>query len=161
MTSPFEPFINDMLADIQKQRDEMIRLHREIPEISGTARSKRRQVSATVDARGEIVELKFHGTGYRSLAPAELAEIIVQTIRDARTEAHTKMRELIGETMPGGLDIADLLEGGELGWPDLLDPPKQLLDLLPPPPGPRPPAGMEHLPVLDPEPANGDDQRGA
>src|SRR5947207_6872711 len=136
MTSAFESMLNDMLAEIQKQREELMRFQRGVPDISGSARSKRRQVSATVDARGDLVELKFHGTGYRSLAPVELASIIVETIRDARAEAHRQLWDVVGETFPGGTGFADLISG-DFDWTESLSVPKPLLDLLQAPPRPR------------------------
>jgi DNA-binding protein YbaB len=135
MTSAFEPVLNEMMAEIQKQRDELMRLQREMPEISGSARSKRRQVSATVDARGEVVELQFHGTGYRSLAPAELANIIVETIREARAEAQQHLWEVVGHSFPDGMGFAELADG-TYDWTDPLSLPKPLLDLLHSPPTP-------------------------
>ena len=87
MTSAFESAINDVLADIEKHRQGMAHMQESMREINGTARSKRRQVSAIVDSRGELLELKFHGTGYRNLAPAELADIIVSTVREACASA--------------------------------------------------------------------------
>jgi hypothetical protein len=145
--------LNDMLAEIQKQREELIRLQRGVPDISGSARSKRRQVSATVDASGALVDLKFHGVAYRSLAPTELANIIVETIRNARTEAQRQLWDVVGESFPGGTGIADLISG-DYDWTESLSLPKPLLDLLQAGPrSRRPPAG--------PPPGTGAAQNGA
>lgn len=129
MTSAFESMINDMMAEIQKQRESLVRLQQGAPEINGSARSKRRQVSATVDARGELIELKFHGTGYRSLAPAELATIIVDTVREAREEAHRQLWDVVGENFPNGTQFADLING-DYDWTESLSLPAPLLELL-------------------------------
>ncbi len=129
MTSPFESMINEMLAEIQKQRENLARLQQGAPEISGSARSKRRQVSATVDAKGELIELTFHGTGYRSLAPAELATIIVDTVRDAREEAHRQLWDIVGDNFPNGTQFVDVING-DYDWTDSLSLPAPLLELL-------------------------------
>lgn len=143
MTSGFESSLNDMLAEIQKQREELMRFQRGVPEISGSARSKRRQVSAVVDARGDLVELKFHGSAFRSLASAELANIIVETIRDARAEAHRQLWDVVGESFPGGTGFAELVSG-DYDWTESMSLPKPLLDLLQAPPPAR------HFPVARP-----------
>jgi DNA-binding protein YbaB len=129
MTSAFESIISQVMADLEKQREELTRLQREMPEINGSAKSKRRQVSATVDARGDVVNLKFHGTGYRSLAPAELANVIIETIRDARAEAQKQLWDVVGDAFPEGMEFADLTTGN-YDWSDTLALPKPLLDML-------------------------------
>jgi hypothetical protein len=53
----------------------------------------------TVGAQGDVRELRFRGEGYRDLAPAELADLLVRTIEQARQAAREKalagMRELM------------------------------------------------------------------
>jgi hypothetical protein len=160
MTSAFEPILNEVMAEIQKQREELMRLHREMPEISGSARSKRRQVSVTVDARGDVVELTFHGTGYRSLAPNELSAVIVDTIREAKANASRQLWDAVGDIFPDAADLADLMSG-DVDWTDALSPPKPLLDLLKPPaPAARAPEDVPGpVPVADSGRDNGEPAR--
>lgn len=129
MNAAFESMLNDMLAEIQKQRESLIRLQQGAPEISGSARSKRRQVSAVVDARGDLVELKFHGMGYRSLAPAELATIIVDTVCEARAEAQRQLWDIVGENFPDETQFAEIVNA-DYDWTESLSLPKPLLDLI-------------------------------
>jgi len=137
MTSAFESAINEIMAEMDKQRNDLVRLSRGIDEFTGDARSKRRQVSATVDARGEIVELKFHGTSYRSLPPTELANVIVDTIREAKAAAQAHMWDELGDVLPHGADMADVVSGKH-DWSgsleDALTLPQSLMDLLKKPP---------------------------
>ncbi len=135
MTSGFESAINDAMAELEKQRTDLARLSQGFNEITGDATSKRRQVSAIVDASGDIVELKFHGTGYRNLPPAELAGIIVDTIRTARAAAQERLWEELGDVLPEGAEWAEAIS--EADWSKSIDEsltlPQPLMDLLPGP----------------------------
>jgi hypothetical protein len=135
MTSGFESAINEAMAELEKQRGELVRLSQGFNEITGEARSKRRQVSATVDARGDVVGLTFHGTGYRNLPPAELASVIVDTIRTARAAAQDRLWEELGDVMPEGAEWAEGMS--ETDWSksigESLALPQSLMDLLPGP----------------------------
>ncbi len=137
MTSGFESAFERVLADIEKKREDLERIQRSLNESTGSARSARRQVSATVDARGEITALKFHGQGYRSLPPAELADIIVSTIREARVAARTQMWESVQDLAPNGAQISELINGdhewsAQVG--EVFSLPQPLMDLLKAPP---------------------------
>ncbi|OAA29206.1 hypothetical protein UG55_100317 [Frankia sp. EI5c] len=55
-----------------------------------TATDRNRTVSVTVDGRGEVHEVHFRGEAYRDLAPAELADLLVRTIGQARRAAREK-----------------------------------------------------------------------
>lgn len=85
-------------------------LQQKMEEDSSTVRSKDRSLSMTFDGRGELTGMKFHGTKFRSMAPAELAHLIVETVRAGRTQHMEKMSESVGELMPG-LSFADLASG--------------------------------------------------
>jgi DNA-binding protein YbaB len=155
MTSGFESTLNEVMADIEKQRNALVTLQQGLNEVTGEARSARRQVSVTVDARGEIVELKFHGQGYRNLPPAELANIIVATIRDARAAAQASLWESIGDTIPGAAKMADL--GAEdFDWSaslgEAMTLPQPLMDLLK-----APPDIFRRAPTADESDATGDE----
>jgi DNA-binding protein YbaB len=136
MTSAFESAIGDAMAELEKQRDSLAHLTEELGQISATARSKRRQVSVTVDARGEITELIFHGQGYKNLPPADLARLIVETIQDAKQAAQEQVWDSFGDSMPEGLEFAKATAGVEQ-WTDALAAmrlPQPLMDLLSAPP---------------------------
>jgi DNA-binding protein YbaB len=85
-------------------------LQEKMEEDSSTVRSKDRSLSMTFDGRGELTGMKFHGTKFRSMAPAELGHLIVETVRAGRTQYLEKMSENMGELMPG-LNFADLAGG--------------------------------------------------
>lgn len=133
MMPGFQSILNDAMAELDRHRESASRLHEGMKEVTGSARSKRRQVSVTVDARGDITELKFHGTGYRALSPAELADTILDTIRLAREAAQSTLWESLHDTLPAGADVADLVSG-RYDWNaaigEAMTLPKPLMDLL-------------------------------
>ena len=45
-----------------------------------TVQAKDRSLEMTFDGSGELSELKFNGTKYRNMAPAQLAHVIVETL---------------------------------------------------------------------------------
>jgi DNA-binding protein YbaB len=111
MSSGFDAMINSMLAELDKQREEMTRLQAAIASVTATATAPKRQVSVTVDARGEVTELKFLNQSYRSMSPAELAAVIVATIRDAQQQVRAALAEQTGGIGPAGATPADLADG--------------------------------------------------
>jgi DNA-binding protein YbaB len=132
--------LNEAMAAIHKQRDDLMRQQQSLNEITATVRSKRRQISATVDARGELVDLKFHGQTHKNMSPEELGALIVETVRQARHDAQTQMWESVADTLPEGAEVADVVSG-RYDWSDAIGEaltlPKPLLDLLG-----NPPAGL-------------------
>ncbi|WP_225943699.1 YbaB/EbfC family nucleoid-associated protein [Nocardiopsis terrae] len=69
--------------------------------VTAEAVSKDRMVSATVNARGEIAELRFHTDKYRSMAPAELASAVTEVIERARRDVAQKVSEAMRGLVPG------------------------------------------------------------
>ncbi|WP_239643754.1 YbaB/EbfC family nucleoid-associated protein [Nocardiopsis kunsanensis] len=65
------------------------------------ALSKDRMVSATVNARGEIADLKFHTDKYRSMAPAELAAAVKDVVERARRDVARQVSDALGDLAPG------------------------------------------------------------
>ncbi|MFE9360581.1 YbaB/EbfC family nucleoid-associated protein [Streptomyces olivaceoviridis] len=79
--------------------------------ISAMATSKDRLVTATVDARGTLTELKFNSSRYRSMAPSELSAVLTETIAKAQKDVTDQMKDIFGET-DGHLDtVKDILNG--------------------------------------------------
>jgi DNA-binding protein YbaB len=132
MSSPFEDAVGDMLANLDRKREELARFYQSMDEMTSTVRSRRRQVSVTVDARGEILDLKFHGQTYKNLEPGDLSKLILDTIREARGEAKAQMWASMEEVDPQTAEFAQAAEG--IDWTQQLQEslklPQQLLDLL-------------------------------
>jgi hypothetical protein len=103
------------LADLRAQREKI----REFDAASAARRtvvtSKNRMVAATVDSRGKLVELSLKGNRYRSMAPAELASLIVETVAKAQEDALKTSLTAAAELLPRALKFA----GPDGAAPDL------------------------------------------
>jgi DNA-binding protein YbaB len=73
---------------------------------------KSKILSVTVSGHGELRELRFRGDAYRELAPAELADLLVKTIEQARQTARQRALEGVQELMRELPPIGRLSEVG-------------------------------------------------
>jgi hypothetical protein len=74
----------------------------------------------TAGPRGDIRDITFHDTGYRSMAPAELGRLLVEVIEEARLKSRAEVTQALGPlmgfsaelrtSMLGGTPTGDLLE---------------------------------------------------
>jgi hypothetical protein len=68
-------------------------------------------VTATVGAGGALVDLKFHTTRYRSMAPAELAAAVRDVVERARTRMAEEVAAAFQPMMPGRLRMREVIAG--------------------------------------------------
>ncbi|MFD9359447.1 YbaB/EbfC family nucleoid-associated protein [Streptomyces sp. NPDC060031] len=132
MGNPMEDRIARSLAEFEERRAQIMDLQREFQTASVTATAKDRSVEVTVDAQGNVTGLRFPNAKYRSLAPAELAAVLMQTMAEARAEVR---RQVLEAFQP--LSGRRLGEEGGLDWEKLFGPLKE--EGLPTPPV-RPPS---------------------
>ena len=119
--NPFDDQIAKLTAEFEKAKRDFKTAQTAVNEKYGAARSKNRIVSAKVDARGDITELRFHTTGYKSMSPPELSKLILDTIREARGSATSQVQDVMKDFMPpgmsdpmsGSLDFDSLFPSGE------------------------------------------------
>jgi DNA-binding protein YbaB len=108
MTSPYDDAVAKLMAEYQQQLEQIGEHQRRMQEITGTAASPRKSVSVTLNAQGQLVELKFPTDAYRSMAPVELANVIIETFTAARDQVTRRQRELMAANAPGGIDVSQL-----------------------------------------------------
>ncbi|GAA4545110.1 YbaB/EbfC family DNA-binding protein [Amycolatopsis samaneae] len=96
--------------DLEKERRRIEEFEVKSQEAT-TTRAKDRSLSVSFNGRGELTELKFHGTKYREMPPAQLAHVIVETMTAARVEAMAKMSSLMGSDLLPNVDFAGLASG--------------------------------------------------
>jgi hypothetical protein len=65
----------------------------------------------TFDGRGELTGVTFHGTRYRSIAPAELAHVLVETFREGRAQSMAKLNSFMGSSMLPNVDFTQQHDG--------------------------------------------------
>ncbi|UUU23654.1 YbaB/EbfC family nucleoid-associated protein [Streptomyces sp. DSM 40750] len=112
MTSnPFQALLDEVQSQLDEALDRAGQAQEALTAVSGTATSKDRLVSATVDARGTVTDLKFHTTRYRTMAPSELSALLLDTIGRAQQEVMAQMDEVLGPIAPEDLEIGDVTSG--------------------------------------------------
>lgn len=97
--------LNDAIAELRAEQTRIQAAAEHMSSITGSAVSKDRAVTATVDSRGRLVDLKLAGARYRRLAPAELAAVIVTTVQAAQDDASRGAVTALSGLMPGGLGL--------------------------------------------------------
>jgi DNA-binding protein YbaB len=97
-----------MLADEQRKLAEF---QERMTSASSVVESPDKMVVATFDGRGELVQLKFTTTKYRTMAPAELAATLMDTLKRGRTAAFSKIDEMAGRDVLPGINFGELAAG--------------------------------------------------
>lgn len=102
--------VDEAMGALDKERGKLAELGK-IWEEQNTVWAKDQSLTMTFDGRGELLDLTFKGTKYRTMAPAQLAHTIMDTLRRGREEITARMNEVMGDDAPGGIDIAALTSG--------------------------------------------------
>ncbi len=105
MSTPSHQKIEAALADLRVQQTRIREASEQLAKTTGTATSKDRAISATVDSQGKLTAVRLQGTGYRRLAPAEFAAALVDTIRSAQDVAARQATEALTGLLPTGLGL--------------------------------------------------------
>jgi DNA-binding protein YbaB len=106
--SEYDDAVEKLMAEYQQQLEKLGEHQRKMSELTGTGVSQRKQVSVTVGAQGQLMELKFLTDSYRDMAPAELSNLIIDTFAVARNELIKQQRELMAANAPAGVNVGAL-----------------------------------------------------
>lgn len=111
--------IEQALERMAAEQARMTAAAKELEAATATATSKDRMVSVTVGAQGQVSSITFHTTGYRSMAPAQLGQVLTDLLNTARADLGERVMAVmtpfrgLGETlrssMTGGTELEDLL----------------------------------------------------
>ncbi|MFF0911978.1 YbaB/EbfC family nucleoid-associated protein [Microbacterium enclense] len=96
--------IEQMMSEVRQTHADLAARAADIDALTATATSKDRVLSATVDARGVLTDLKITGQSWRELAPKELCTKIVAVVAQAQREVQERGQALLAESGPDGLD---------------------------------------------------------
>lgn len=94
--------VDEAMSALDTERRKLAELGR-VWEEQTTVRAKDNSLTMTFDGRGELVDVAFRGEKYRTLAPAQLAATILETVHRGRTEAVARMTEVMGGAPEDGL----------------------------------------------------------
>jgi DNA-binding protein YbaB len=111
MTSPLRERMEAALADLRAQREKIREFDASVASRKTVMKSKNQMVSATVDSRGKLVELSLKGNRYRTLPPAELASLIVETVAKAQDAALKESLTAAAKLLPDGMRLAGIADG--------------------------------------------------
>ncbi|GAA1981824.1 YbaB/EbfC family nucleoid-associated protein [Amycolatopsis minnesotensis] len=103
--------VDDAWAALEKEKRKLADLGKHWDEASTTVRAKDQSLEMKFDGRGELTDLTFNTSKYRELAPAQLASVIIETLRKGRVESQQKVSELMGTSSVPGLDLDGLTSG--------------------------------------------------
>ncbi|WP_051814028.1 YbaB/EbfC family nucleoid-associated protein [Kitasatospora sp. MBT63] len=112
MELSFAEQIEQTMAALEKQQAKMAAVAKELEAATASATSKDRLVTAVVGAQGQVVSLTFHTTGYRSMAPAELAKAVTDVLNTARADLGDRVAATMGEFQGLGETLAASMTGG-------------------------------------------------
>ncbi|WP_156753226.1 YbaB/EbfC family DNA-binding protein [Actinokineospora pegani] len=101
---------DDAMADLDRERARLGQLG-ELWSAHTTVHAKDRSLSMTVDGRGELLEMAFTGTKHKTMPPAQLAHVIVETLARAKAESAAKVSAAMGESSVPGIDIDGIASG--------------------------------------------------
>ncbi|PSL54539.1 YbaB/EbfC DNA-binding family protein [Saccharothrix carnea] len=127
MTTDHRAQVDELLADYRRSRDQLASVQRDLARISGSATSPDGSVTAVVDAKGTLTDLELDDRAYR-LRPAQLAQLIVRTTREAVAKAAEGTYRTLSPVLPAGTDPEALLRGTadlrpeEIGAEEVLPP---------------------------------------
>jgi len=111
----FTPLHNDMTAALAELRSAQERINDAVAkaqEVTATAATKDKVVSATVDGHGRLTGVTFRGSRWRDLAPKELGARIVEAVTQAQDEAAATTAELMSGLVPNQPDLAQFRDLG-------------------------------------------------
>jgi hypothetical protein len=98
-------------ANLENEARKLTELGKHWDEASTVVRAKDHSLEMTFDGRGELADLTFNASKYRAMAPAQLAAVIVETLRAGRVQAQQKMADLMGTEDIPGLDLNGIASG--------------------------------------------------
>ncbi|HEV7973958.1 YbaB/EbfC family nucleoid-associated protein [Amycolatopsis sp.] len=90
---------DELTLDYGKIRDDLLAVQGKLAAVEASAESGSGLISASVDGRGELLELRLDPRIYRDTDSAALAKAITATIREAVSQAHDQVFELTKHTL--------------------------------------------------------------
>lgn len=111
MSGSLDNAVEQAYAELARQRTALADIQQELASAQTTVTAKNRAVAVTVDSRGAVATIKFPTGAYRSMAAAELGQLLVETIGAARDQAVARTVERFQALLPAGMPTFDLLTG--------------------------------------------------
>lgn len=111
MTGPLHNRVEQAFAELQSTQAAIVGAQQALAETSASVTTRNRALTVTVDAQSRVTDITFHSGAYRSMAPAELGALLVETINEAQDEASSKTTGMFQSLLPAGARLESLLTG--------------------------------------------------
>ncbi|MEV0701211.1 YbaB/EbfC family nucleoid-associated protein [Saccharopolyspora sp. NPDC050389] len=111
--------MSSALQALEEQQAKLAEFQHKLAETTTRVESPNRMVAVVLDGQAELREIKFLNTDYRTMAPADLGEILLRTIQQGRAKAAEKVQELMPAEALGDVDLRGVATG-EADLSDLL-----------------------------------------
>ncbi len=106
---------DEVFGQYQQLRSGLDELRTRLAELRVTERSDDGQVTATVNARGELISVELAPSIYRARDAGGLSAKITATVRRASAAAAAATQELVAGYLPADSGTADFLRTGDFG----------------------------------------------
>lgn len=91
---------DDVFGQYQRLRSGLDEVQAKLAEMRVSARSADGLITATVDARGQLADLRLDRRVYRETDPDRLGRDILATVREATAKATDGVRDLMADYLP-------------------------------------------------------------
>lgn len=82
------------MDDLREHQRNIRTVREKAAELTVSTRSKDRTLTVVVGDHGKLTSVKFYGTDYQRMPPAQLSAVLVETINAARQELKDKVAEM-------------------------------------------------------------------
>ncbi|MBO4207303.1 YbaB/EbfC family nucleoid-associated protein [Micromonospora echinofusca] len=103
MFVPENARLEELAAEYHRMREAALRAQERMRTATATVTSPKGLVTVVVGAQGEVRSITFASRAYRNMAPAELADAILDTINRARDTVLRELTEDLPANPPGGM----------------------------------------------------------
>ena len=123
-----QAYAEELMSQFQRLRDNASGLQQQLREVTATATSPDRLITATAGPRGQLIRLDIDPRVYRNPNSRALADAITETVQRAAAAAADKVAELcqpllseqevrahLGQDLDGALRRTDSMVAGEAG----------------------------------------------
>jgi hypothetical protein len=111
MTPSYEASVDALMSQLERQQETIEQSLRAAAAIHASASSPDHTVTVTLNQLGDITELTFAGGRHRSMPPAELSRIVIDTVAAAKADLRRQLADVYQKLTPGSLDLADVMSG--------------------------------------------------
>ncbi|MEH0933841.1 YbaB/EbfC family nucleoid-associated protein [Micromonospora psammae] len=106
---------DEVYGQYRRLRSGLDELQTRLTELRVTERSDDGQVTATVGARGELIDVELSAAVFRDRDAKALSRKVTTTVRRATAAAAAATQELVAGYLPAGSGSADFLRSGDFG----------------------------------------------